>query len=216
MLARIPALFIMIAAIACLSRTTAANRQPHVETMKPKANEPIVISDQGVNLSQKDIDRFWSKVDKNGPLPDQSKPYYAGLSNCWQWTGTIDGDYGTFRISRPRSTPRASRIAFMIQHGRLPVNFACHHCDNGKCVLWEHLYDGTQIENKRDAMLRERDHPPFGVDHWKSRLTEDLVRELRRRYAIGDVSYNDLATEYGIGMVTVHNAITRATWKRVI
>jgi hypothetical protein len=32
-----------------------------------------------------------------------------------------------------------------------------HHCDNPPCVNVEHLYEGTQIDNMRDKLARDRD-----------------------------------------------------------
>lgn len=44
------------------------------------------------------------------------------------------------------------------------------------------------------------------------RLTEDEVREIRRRYAAGGVLQKQLAAEYGVGKVTIHHVVHRTTW----
>jgi hypothetical protein len=39
--------------------------------------------------------RFWSKVDKNGPVP----PHRPELGQCWVWTGSVQPrGYGTFSV----------------------------------------------------------------------------------------------------------------------
>jgi len=43
--------------------------------------------------------RFWDKVDKNGPLPDQSKSHYVGLDQCWEWTGAVN-HFGYGRLGK--------------------------------------------------------------------------------------------------------------------
>jgi hypothetical protein len=57
--------------------------------------------------------------------------------------------------------------------------------------------------------------PPVGEKHFRARLTDDTVRELRRRYAEERISYMDLANEYDIGVHTAWSAITRKTWRHV-
>ncbi len=69
-------------------------------------------------LTQKDIDRFWAKVDIRGP------------EECWPWTGSqIPGGYGLFSIKgRPYLS---NRVAMFISTGvDAPDQLACHHCDN--------------------------------------------------------------------------------------
>jgi hypothetical protein len=56
----------------------------------------------------------------------------------------------------------ASRAAFHMFHGKFPENFACHHCDNRKCVNPHHLFDGTHIDNMKDGVAKGRF--PRGAD----------------------------------------------------
>jgi hypothetical protein len=106
--------------------------------------------------------RFWSKVDRNGPVP----PLHPELGPCHVWTGATDnpGGYGVFWLAG--RLVRAHRYAFEMESGPLAEGlFACHHCDNPPCVRRSHLYAGSQAENVRDMVARGRQG---GLGHTKA------------------------------------------------
>ena len=45
------------------------------------------------------------------------------------------------------------------------------------------------------------------------KLTRNSVLTIRKRYALGDVTQGQLAKEYGVTKLTIHNVIHRKTWK---
>ena len=67
----------------------------------------------------------------------------------------------------------------------------CHHCDVKICVRPSHLYLGTKRTNATDALNRGqmstgKQHPvPRGMAHWKAKLTDEQVADIRRRRADG-------------------------------
>lgn len=90
-------------------------------------------------------DRFWSKVDKSG-----------GKTACWPWRGVINSNgYGYFRIGR--RVVRAHRVAYALVFGDIEEGFdILHACDNRPCCNPDHLSEGTQSENNRQAYARGR------------------------------------------------------------
>ncbi len=56
-----------------------------------------------------------------------------------------------------------------------------------------------------------RGHPK-GEQHYCAKLTEDNVREIRRRK---DESLNDLAAEFGVTRVAIRNVIMKETWRHI-
>ncbi len=97
------------------------------------------------------IERFWSKVDRNGPIhPVLGTP-------CWLWTaGQFSDGYGGYRGQR------AHRFAYKLNHedpGDLDV---CHHCDTPLCVNNEgHLFAGTNQDNVDDCWKKGRQGGQF-------------------------------------------------------
>jgi len=137
-------------------------------------------------------ERFEAKVDKYG--------------DCWIWTGSRTS-LGYGHIVFFGKVRAAHRVAWELAHGSSPGEMkVCHRCDNRACVNPDHLFLGTQSENVHDAIQKKR---------FRAVLTEDSVRDIRRRHAAGGVSYNSLAREFGITNVAIRDAIKGHTWSHV-
>ncbi len=222
----------IIALTACITTTARANSTHDVNMSRTKG--PIVISDRGVNLTQEDIDRFWSKVDKNGPLPDQSKPYYAGIGKCWIWTACTfakkDGSnaYGSFTLNG--RTYYAHRLSFFMENGHFPKKGqACHRCDVEKCVNPDHIFDGTLQDNLRDRDLKGRtnrtsislwskNNPelrPRGEQHGRVKISEGNVLEILDLGKNGDFSHREIASRFSVSRETVGQILRGERWKHI-
>lgn len=136
------------------------------------------------------IDRFWSHVNKNGPLPNR-----ADLGPCWEWTGaTVNGGYGAVRWNR--KTCRANRVSWAISNGADPGELdICHHCDNPKCVRPSHLFAGTADDNLEDMRSKGRSRPAAGERSGNAKTSEADVAEMRKLRASG-VSVKDIAARF--------------------
>lgn len=110
----------------------------------PLGIEGGVLVGADMQLSEKDVARFWSKVDKNGP------------SGCWVWRGGKAGiGYGVFSF-RCRNT-RATLVSWVIHHSVPPENKnILHKCDNPSCVNPSHLFLGSQRDNSIDCNIKGR------------------------------------------------------------
>ena len=54
-----------------------------------------------------------------------------------------------------------------------------------------------------------------GIRCPQAKLTEQKVKEIRARYAQGDVTCKALAGEYGVSYTSVYNVVSRKTWRHV-
>lgn len=135
-------------------------------------------------------------------------------SECLVWTRAKD-DNGYGRVGGyQQGTAFAHRVSMEIKLKRRlsSQEEVLHTCDNPPCCNPEHLYVGTQVENTRDAMVRDR--VAFGERHWKRVLTESDVRSIRARYKRGEATQVRMAAEYGVHKNTIYEAIHKG-WRRV-
>jgi len=124
-------------------------------------------------LAQKDIDRFWGKVNK-----EISQTFYNG-TRCWEWQGTCIAGYGYIKIGR--KSYGAHRISYELNVGEIPDGLhILHHCDNHPCVNPDHLFYGTPKDNMDDKVKKGRQQRGEQVPTHK--LSEEQVAEIRKQY----------------------------------
>lgn len=135
-------------------------------------------------------ERFWPKVDKNGPL----HPYDPSKGPCWLWTaGTMNG-YGAF------GDGVAHRTSWEILRGAIPDGlYVCHSCDVKRCVNAEtHLFLGTHDDNMSDMSKKGR---RSGQLNPNATLTESQVEKiLALQY---DFTQTQLAEKFGVSQPTI-------------
>jgi hypothetical protein len=94
---------------------------------------------------------------------------------------------------RPMVTLPMARYLYEVENGRLPQNIVVRHtCDNRYCVNLDHLVPGTNLDNVRDMVERNRQARGSRSSH--SKLDEDQVREIRR----SELSKRKIAKVYGV------------------
>lgn len=88
------------------------------------------------------MDRFLEKVDKSG--------------SCWVWTGyRVQFGYGIITTAKRRE--RAHRVSYRLHVGPIPDGLlVLHKCDNPPCVNPDHLFLGTDLDNKEDCKRKGR------------------------------------------------------------
>lgn len=158
------------------------------------------MSPQLACLSAADAERFWARVDRDGP------------DGCWVWLGSKhDFGYGWF-WAQGRSL-NAHRVAWELTYGSIPDGLqVMHACDNTGCANPSHLMLGSVAANQIDMArkgrsVKGRPRPPRTV------LTDAQVGELRARHAGGERAI-ELARGFGLHITSVH-AIVRGARRAV-
>jgi hypothetical protein len=87
-------------------------------------------------------------------------------TGCWLWIAAHKVSlyqYGVFTISKVNKSGRiylkfyAHRLMYMLNKGPIPKGMhVLHHCDQPCCVNPDHLYVGTNSDNLRDKIKRNR------------------------------------------------------------
>lgn len=157
--------------------------------------------------------RFWAKV------------LVGSVDECWPWQGALDRfGYGSFAIHRDHGTilglnpngTRAHRLAFRLTKGPISSDLeVLHSCDLPKCCNPAHLRAGTHLENMSDRTARGRTCKPRLDRHHRAKLTSEIVRMIRREFALNAPSVRALARRYGVGRATMAAVIRRKNWKGV-
>jgi hypothetical protein len=151
---------------------------------------------------------FWNLVDKGGPIhPTLGTP-------CWVWLGrkTCEG-YGDFGYKAEYYL--AHRLAWFFTYGKFPEPCGCHKCDNPPCCNPDHVFEGTKSDNGKDMHTKGRANPPVGEAHYKTTLTTNKVRQIRKMWQTKPFTQGTLAKIFGVGRTTINSIIKRRNWKAV-
>jgi hypothetical protein len=111
---------------------------------------------------------------------------------------------------------QAARIAWWFWIGSWPgEKNVCHTCDNPMCVRPEHLFLGTDLDNKRDCVSKGRAKHlnASGSLHPKSKLTRKKIQECKELRASG-WKWKDLSAKFGVHYTTLIHAIKGDNWNR--
>jgi hypothetical protein len=127
------------------------------------------------------------------------------------WRYSHPGDerrrYGQFKFEG--RIEKAHRVALYLAGIEIPEGSDVHHaCPGGPntlCMEVSHLRVVTRKEHRAiDAS---------GEKNKNSKLTDERVAEMRKRYALGGVSYTTLAEEFGVASNTAANIVRGRWWK---
>ena len=122
-------------------------------------------------FSETFAERFYAKVGQQLP------------SGCIEWKGNrLPKGYGYLRKGPAKEGKiLAHRAAFLLKHGDIPEGrVVMHKCDNPSCVNPDHLMLGTQQDNVRDMVAKNRHSWRFPRPWQKlSKDDADQVRALR-------------------------------------
>jgi len=83
------------------------------------------------------------------------------FSGCQVWLGSV-ADHGYGRIRIDGVLHKVHRLSYEIHKGEIPSGLlVCHTCDVRCCLNPEHLFLGTNQDNRIDASNKGRLHVEF-------------------------------------------------------
>jgi hypothetical protein len=137
-------------------------------------------------------DRFWEKVDKRD------------VDECWPWTGTtVSKGYGS--IGHEGKTLSAHRVSWELHFDSPGDLHVLHSCDNPPCCNPAHLFLGTNADNIRDRLLKER-------MRISDVLTVDVVRQIRSAYDPLSTTHAMLAAQFGVSPASIGLILQKKSW----
>jgi hypothetical protein len=134
--------------------------------------------------------RFWDRVEKT--------------DGCWNWTGAVNNTgYGILIVG---SRTDGSRRCVMAHRWVMnqPKCQVLHHCDNRLCVNPDHLYLGTNSDNVRDRVDRDRS---------RGHLTREDVLEIRSLQ--GKMLQREIAKQFNCSRGHVGDIHRRTKWRHI-
>jgi hypothetical protein len=151
------------------------------------------------------VEWFWCRVERGEP------------DACWEWTGSKNNK-GYGRMGFYHGSRYAHRFSYQIAYGLPPRCVeVLHTCDNRGCVNPAHLRLGTHAENMADMKAKGRgaglSRP--GEANPQSKLTDEIVRQIRLSYAAGGVSIRELSLRHGVARSLIFRIIHRQAWQHV-
>lgn len=172
-----------------------------------QASQPIAETLLNVNLSEKQLWRFWKKVEKGAP------------EACWNWNACVNKlGYGSLHLEG--KTRLAHRIAFFITNGPFDDTLkVCHTCDNPPCCNPAHLWLGTDVENvaDRDAKGRLVNGRKYkGETHINAKLTDEEASEIRKLYETGNFLQREIAQRFKVSRQTVQRITAGERWRHLL
>ncbi len=157
-------------------------------------------------FTRRHVDRFWSRVAQDAP------------TECWEWQSySYNNGYGCFKAFCKGWL--AHRVAYYFHYNEDPGDLCvCHTCDNPICCNPKHLWLGTPRENNQDKLDKGRQSTKatvIGSQHPRAKLTDAKVRKIRKLYATGRYTLEQLGVKYGVSFVTIHHIAQRKTWTHI-
>lgn len=144
------------------------------------------------------LERYYNSFTKGKP------------DECWNWTGKLDGyGYGVCNINRLCT---AYRVAIWLDGKDPKGHHVLHSCDNPKCVNPNHLRLGTNEDNMKDKMDKQRQTK--GSDVHSAVLTEKDIPVIKEKYKQGQRQYS-IAAEYGVHQSQISMIVRGKTWAHV-
>jgi hypothetical protein len=126
------------------------------------------------------------------------------LYPCDLWTGSRAGKgHGQHQVGKRWVYVHREALEKKLGRPIRPGMLACHHCDIKHCRQPEHLYEGTYLDNRNDALERGIFRGWYG----RPAMTDQQKAEIRAWFATGTVTRAQIAARIGYSASTVGRVV---------
>ena len=197
--------------------TTEANRERWKGYEKPFVKCSVDGCEKGVNARGMCSNHYQLSKRYGDPLykrPTPEERFWQSIEKtdtCWLWKARTN-EHGYGIISIDKKPIRAHRFSYFLHYGEWPMPEGRHTCDNPPCVRPDHIVAGTHFQNMRDALIRGR--TTKGEKNAGAKLTDDQVREIKRRLRAGEPQ-KEIAKDYDVGQTVISRIRSGKRWSHI-
>ena len=136
-------------------------------------------------------------------------------NGCVECISHSKDNCGYTRIFANGKQERLFRYLYKQKYGEIPKGMVIRHkCDNSSCCNIKHLEIGTQLDNVKDMIIRNRVHKGSnnkikGVKNGANKLTEQQVIEIYTSTS----SYEKLSKKYNVSSTNIFLIKKKKQWK---
>lgn len=146
------------------------------------------------------------------PAPPYIKDI-LGPCLCVDWL--VAEAYGHVRTCHKGKRVWAHRIVYEVFIGPAGDLIVCHKCDVPSCINPDHLFLGTHDDNQKDKANKGRSRDQYGESNNQAKITEEDVIKIRKLYATGMYTQQEIADEFPISHVNVSRVVNRKRWAHI-
>lgn len=133
-------------------------------------------------------------------------------SGCWNFVGSLTHNGYGLLMSINKKVTTAHRVSYLLHFGEIPADMhVLHKCDNRRCVNPDHLFLGTNSDNVRDKVSKNRQSRMFGERNPAAKLTQKQALDIRK----STLSTTSLMDIYAIDRTVINNIRSGRTWRHI-
>jgi hypothetical protein len=132
-------------------------------------------------------------------------------TGCHIWLRAYRRDgYGYLLDPSKKRCIGAHVFSFERTHEPAAGRHICHRCDNRACVNPDHLFAGSNTDNRQDSVQKRRH--AFGERHGLAKITAECAERIKDIWRVGSNSQTEIAKYFGISQTQVSRIVRDQRW----